>query len=134
MFLTGRSHRLLAAAALAAAGLLAAACDSVARQTPLAAETDAIALAALPAQGQRTWRLIHSGGPFPSEKDGQVFGNRERRLPQHKRGYWREYTVPTPGVQGRGARRIVCGGAQPAKPDACYYTADHYSSFKKITP
>ena len=125
----------MAAAALAAAGLLAAACDSAARQSPPAAdEAGAIALAALPAQGQRTWRLIHSGGPFPYEKDGQVFGNRERLLPQHPRGYWREYTVKTPGVQGRGARRIVCGGARPAQPDACYYTADHYASFKKITP
>ena len=135
MFLTGRSRKFLAAAALAAAGLLAAACDSAARQSPPAAdEAGAIALAALPAQGQRTWRLIHSGGPFPYEKDGQVFGNRERLLPQHPRGYWREYTVKTPGVQGRGARRIVCGGARPAQPDACYYTADHYASFKKITP
>ena len=134
MILTGRFQRALAAAALAAAGLLAAACDSAARQAPIAAETDAIALAALPAQGQRTWRLIHSGGPFPYEKDGQVFGNRERLLPRQPRGYWREYTVPTPGMQGRGARRIVCGGAQPTKPEACYYTADHYSSFRKITP
>lgn len=125
----------MAAAALAAAGLLAAACDTAARQTPLAAdETGAVALADLPRQARDTWRLIHSGGPFPYEKDGQVFGNRERLLPRQPRGYWREYTVRTPGAQGRGARRIVCGGAQPTKPDACYYTADHYSSFTKITP
>ena len=135
MFPIGRSRGLVAAALLVAAGLLAAACDSAARPSPTtASEAGAVALAQLPSQAQGTWRLIHAGGPFPYEKDGQVFGNRERLLPQHKRGYWREYTVPTPGVQGRGARRIVCGGAQPAKPDACYYTADHYSSFKKITP
>ncbi|MBR6976223.1 MAG: ribonuclease N1 [Ottowia sp.] len=135
MILTGRIQRALAAAALVAAGLLAAACDTAARQTPLAAdETSAVALAELPRQAHDTWRLIHSGGPFPYEKDGQVFGNRERLLPRQPRGYWREYTVRTPGAQGRGARRIVCGGARPTKPDACYYTADHYSSFKKITP
>lgn len=136
MILTGRLQRALAAAALAAAGLLAAACDTAARQTPLVADETgaAVALADLPSQAQGTWRLIHSGGPFPYEKDGQVFGNRERLLPRQPRGYWREYTVRTPGVQGRGARRIVCGGAQPTKPEACYYTADHYSSFKKITP
>ena len=122
-------------AALLAAGLLAAACDTAARQSPpTASEAGAVALAQLPRQAHDTWRLIHAGGPFPYEKDGQVFGNRERLLPQHTRGYWREYTVRTPGVQGRGARRIVCGGAKPTQPDACYYTADHYSSFRKITP
>ncbi|MBQ9577922.1 MAG: ribonuclease N [Ottowia sp.] len=135
MFPIGRSRGLLAAAALLAAGLLAAACDSAARQSPAtASEAGAVALAQLPSQAHDTWRRIHAGGPFPYEKDGQVFGNRERLLPQHPRGYWREYTVRTPGVQGRGARRIVCGGAKPAQPDACYYTADHYSSFTKITP
>ena len=135
MFQIGRSRSLLAATALLAAGLLAAACDSAARQSPAtASEAGAVALAQLPSQAQGTWRRIHAGGPFPYEKDGQVFGNRERLLPRQPRGYWREYTVRTPGVQGRGARRIVCGGAQPTKPEACYYTADHYSSFKKITP
>lgn len=91
-----------------------------------------IALQALPQQGQHVWRLIHAGGPFPYEKDGTVFGNRERLLPLQKRGYYREYTVPTPGVTHRGARRIVCGGLQPQIPEACYYTADHYTSFQKI--
>jgi ribonuclease T1 len=61
-----------------------------------------------------------------------VFGNRERLLPRERRGYYREYTVKTPGARDRGARRIVCGGAQPAAPQACYYTADHYTSFKRI--
>jgi ribonuclease T1 len=96
-------------------------------------EPGLIALGALPVEGQETHRLIHQGGPFPFDKDGVVFGNRERFLPMHKRGYYREYTVRTPGSRNRGARRIVCGG--PATlPDDCFYTADHYASFRKIVP
>ena len=76
-------------------------------------------------------RLIRQGGPFPYDKDGTVFGNRERLLPAYQRGYYREYTVKTPGARNRGARRIVCGGAATA-PATCYYTADHYASFRKI--
>jgi len=87
----------------------------------------------LPRQGERIYALIHQGGPFASEKDGTVFGNRERLLPLYKRGFYREYTVPTPGLRHRGTRRIVCGGP-PTKPDVCYYTADHYASFRKIVP
>ena len=90
-----------------------------------------ITLAELPPQGRTTYARIRAGGPFPYEKDGTVFGNRERLLPAHPRGYWREYTVKTPGVRSRGARRIVCGGA-PRTPDACYYTSDHYASFREI--
>lgn len=93
----------------------------------------AVSVAELPRQGVETYRLIHQGGPFPHEKDGTVFGNRERMLPANKRGYYREYTVPTSGSRDRGARRIVCGGA-PRTPDACYYTADHYASFRRIVP
>lgn len=87
----------------------------------------------LPKQGVETYGLIRQGGPFAYEKDGVVFGNRERLLPSEKRGYYREYTVKTPGSRNRGARRIVCGG-QPKTPDACYYTDDHYASFRKIVP
>ena len=76
--------------------------------------------------------LVYQGGPFRYDKDGVVFGNRERILPAHPRGYYREYTVRTPGERSRGARRIVCGGLKPAAPDACYYTDDHYASFRKI--
>lgn len=92
-----------------------------------------ISLSALPHEGQQVFALIHQGGPFVSERDGVVFGNRERLLPIRKRGYYREYTVPTPGLTHRGVRRIVCGG-EPRVPDACYYTADHYESFRRIAP
>lgn len=92
-----------------------------------------VALNQLPPQGIETYQLIHQGGPFPYEKDGVVFGNRERLLPTAKRGHYHEYTVKTPQSRDRGARRIVCGGPATA-PDACYYTADHYASFRKIVP
>lgn len=98
---------------------------------PVAA-ADQIHLTQLPRQGQQVMEQIRQGGPFRYEKDGTVFGNRERLLPRAKRGYYREYTVPTPGLRHRGARRIVCGGEQPRNPDACYYTEDHYSSFRRI--
>jgi ribonuclease T1 len=91
-----------------------------------------VAYTGLPPQGQEVMEQIRQGGPFRYEKDGTVFGNRERLLPSQKRGYYREYTVPTPGLRHRGARRIVCGGQQPRSPDACYYTEDHYSSFRLI--
>ena len=91
-------------------------------------------LVALPPEAQATHRLILSGGPFPYSKDGVVFGNRERLLPQKTRGHYREYTVKTPGSRDRGARRIVCGGQPPTQPDACFYTQDHYGSFRRIAP
>jgi len=92
-----------------------------------------VSRAELPRQGLETYERIFQGGPFPYDKDGSVFGNRERLLPPHTRGYYREYTVKTPSARNRGTRRIICGG--PAtQPDACYYTADHYASFRKIVP
>ncbi len=91
-----------------------------------------VALASLPIEARQTEKLIRTGGPFPHGKDGSVFGNREQLLPRKARGYWREYTVKTPGSRDRGARRIVCGGQQPTVPDACFYTADHYASFQRI--
>jgi ribonuclease T1 len=96
------------------------------------ASLDVVALSALPREAHKTHQLILTGGPFPYEKDGTVFGNRERILPKHPRGYYREYTVPTPGAKNRGARRLVCGGKPPSTPDVCYYTGDHYSSFKRV--
>ncbi|QHE89093.1 hypothetical protein F9K07_29155 [Hydrogenophaga sp. BPS33] len=91
-----------------------------------------VEVSGLPVQGQEVLGRIRQGGPFRYDKDGSVFGNRERLLPGEKRGYYREYTVPTPGVRHRGARRIVCGGFKPRVPDTCYYTEDHYSSFRLI--
>ena len=91
-----------------------------------------VALYELPAEARQTEQLIRQGGPFAYAKDGSVFGNRERLLPPYARGYYREYTVRTPGARDRGARRIVCGGSQPTRPDACYYTGDHYASFARI--
>lgn len=91
-----------------------------------------IAVAQLPREGQQTYRLIRQGGPFRYGKDGSTFGNRERLLPQRPRGFYREYTVDTPGSRDRGARRIVCGGEPPTAPEVCYYTDDHYGSFRRI--
>ncbi|MFT3718614.1 MAG: ribonuclease domain-containing protein [Pseudorhodoferax sp.] len=117
----------MAALALLAGNLPAA----QARQSTDAA---AIALAELPADGRTAYARILRGGPFPFEKDGVVFFNRERLLPPMQRGYYREYTVARTGARSRGARRIVCGGLQPTAPDGCYYTSDHYASFRKIAP
>jgi ribonuclease T1 len=93
-----------------------------------------VALAELPAEAQTVHAAIRSGGPFGYAKDGSVFGNRERYLPVQTKGYYREYTVSTPGARDRGARRIVCGGTVPVAPATCYYSTDHYASFKRITP
>jgi len=100
--------------------------------SPVPALTAAVPVSALPVQGRQVMGQIAAGGPFRYEKDGTVFFNREGLLPRQKRGYYREYTVPTPGLSHRGARRIVCGGEQPRAPDACYYTEDHYASFRRI--
>lgn len=81
----------------------------------------------LPPEGRATLALIRRGGPFPYERDGVTFGNFERILPRKSGGYYKEYTVPTPGESDRGARRIVVGKAGEK-----YYTADHYESFKFI--
>lgn len=100
-----------------------------ARQTTALPE---VALAQLPVEAQTVHTLILSGGPFPHAKDGTIFGNRERLLPRERRGFYREYTVALPRARDRGPRRIVCGGEVRTQPEACYYTADHYSSFQKI--
>jgi ribonuclease T1 len=103
--------------------------------TPLASEdTDpasglpVVRLADLPPEAARTVELIDAGGPFPEpEHDGGTFGNREELLPDQPYGYYREYTVPTPGAETRGARRIVAG-----RGGELYWTADHYSSFSLV--
>jgi ribonuclease T1 len=106
--------------------------QAVAKETAPQFAAAEVSLAALPAEAQQVDRQIRSGGPFEYSKDGTVFGNRERRLPPKARGFYREYTVPTPGARDRGARRIVCGGAKAASPESCYYTGDHYTSFSRI--
>lgn len=87
------------------------------------------ALEGLPPEASATLDLILAGGPFPYRKDGTTFQNRERLLPGKPRGYYREYTVPTPGSRDRGARRWVVGGDPP---EVFYYTDDHYRSFRRI--
>ena len=99
-----------------------------------AAPSASVAIADLPPQARATHQLIRTGGPFAYEKDGSVFANRERQLPAKVRGFYREYTVGTPGARNRGARRIVCGGVPPTQPEICFYTDDHYASFRRIAP
>jgi ribonuclease T1 len=113
----------------ASAGLIP---SVVQAKTPFTASAGTIALSDLPPEGRNLMALIYRGGPFRYDKDGTVFGNRERILPARNRGYYREYTVRTPSERSRGARRIICGGVKPASPDACYYTDDHYASFRQI--
>jgi len=118
----------------AVAGLLLAAAFFCTGPAHARAAPDAlpeIAAANLPQEGREVLGLIRSGGPFHYERDGVVFGNREHLLPAQSRGYYHEYTVRTPGARDRGARRIICGGPKKS-PDACYYTSDHYQSFKRI--
>jgi ribonuclease T1 len=86
-----------------------------------------IAVATLPPDGQTTLQLIKKGGPFPYRKDGSIFGNRERILPRQTRGYYKEYTVKTPGAHNRGARRIIAGEV-----GEYYYTSDHYNTFQRV--
>ncbi len=119
--------------ARAAAGFLLAAAFFIppaafARTSADAAE---IAVAELPREARDVLATIRAGGPYRYERDGVVFGNREKLLPAQARGYYHEYTVPTPGARNRGARRIVCGGPKTA-PSACWYTHDHYQSFARI--
>jgi ribonuclease T1 len=98
---------------------------------PVGSSLDKVAINDLPVEARNTLGLIKKGGPFPYDRDGVVFGNRERVLPKQARGYYTEYTVKTPGAKNRGARRIVAGG-DPKTSGEYYYTDDHYNSFKRI--
>jgi ribonuclease T1 len=139
--------QLLCALALAAGGACFAAPADAQRMPAAPAAADY----PLPPEARETLQLIRRGGPFPYERDGAVFGNYEKRLPARDRGYYREYTVRTPGARDRGARRIIAGGCKPgqqvergstsvqfiAVPCAraeWYYTDDHYRSFHRLTP
>jgi ribonuclease T1 len=111
---------------LVAASLLAS--TAVARER---ADVGEIRVERLPHEAREVLARIRTGGPFRFERDGVTFGNRERTLPPRRRGYYHEYTVVTPGARTRGARRIVCGGPRTA-PEVCYYTDDHYQTFRRI--
>jgi ribonuclease T1 len=120
-----------AAVSFFAAALLCAAIagPAEARETP--APLPEIAARDLPPEAREVLARIHTGGPFRHERDGMTFGNREKHLPPKSRSYYREYTVYTPGETTRGARRIICGGPKQT-PEVCFYTDDHYQSFKRI--
>ena len=112
------------------AAIIAVASFGLSARQPL--RTESISRSELPAEAQATERLIRAGGPFPHFRDGALFANRERSLPWSVRGYYREYTVASPATRNRGARRMVCGGVQATEPDACFYSDDHYASFKRL--
>jgi ribonuclease T1 len=115
------------ALALAAAMPVAAQRLPAVPTAPSSATETVVALSELPKEARATLALIRKGGPYPYAKDGAVFGNREAQLPKERRGYYREYTVKTPGDRTRGARRIVAG-----RSGEYYYTDDHYNSFRRI--
>jgi ribonuclease T1 len=92
---------------------------------------DEISTAQLPREARQTMMLIKQGGPYPYRQDGKTFGNYEGHLPRQARGYYREFTVKTPGARNRGAKRIVAGG-RPPEPREYFYTEDHYATFKRI--
>ena len=125
-------RRVLLAAVLASmlAAVLVAGSGLVHARQPVEAAAE-VPLTKLSGEAQDVYARILAGGPFRYDRDGVVFGNRERLLPERPRGYYHEYTVPTPHVRNRGAQRIVCGGRKTA-PDACFYSDDHYRSFRRI--
>ena len=139
VLLVTRRYTLLAGIAVLVVGLVAVAGFLARRsmtdsqpQTPASVSTPVSGLATvkaseLPKEAHETLRLIDAGGPYQYEKDGSVFGNNERLLPHKPRGYYREYTVVTPGSRDRGARRIVKG-----QDGDVYYTSDHYESFRQV--
>jgi ribonuclease T1 len=126
-----RPHPFICAVLLAFCAVAATAARDVAARGE--SPTDAVAVAALPTEARATLARILAGGPFPYERDGVAFGNRERMLPPRPRAYYHEYTVPTPGAKSRGARRIVCVGDSSTLAE-CYYSDDHYQSFRRIRP
>jgi len=88
---------------------------------------EAVPASSLPPEARETLALIARGGPYPYSRDGAVFSNFERLLPRKPSGYYKEFTVRTPGESDRGARRIVVGESGDK-----YYTPDHYESFFHI--
>ena len=124
-------NRLAIAGIVVLCGVPAFAISSGAIAREYAAERHEVEATTLPREARDMLVRIRAGGPFRFERDGVTFGNRERLLPARQRGFYHEYTVVTPGAHNRGARRIVCGGPRRA-PEVCYYTDDHYASFRRI--
>jgi ribonuclease T1 len=122
-----RARIALLVAVLAALVVGCAGTTTAPQPTTAATGLPVVEFADLPPEARETIELIDAGGPFPYAKDGATFGNREGLLPEERRGFYREYTVPTPGESDRGARRIVTGAD-----DVFYYTDDHYQSFRRI--
>jgi ribonuclease T1 len=135
VILSGRLQRwrplLQWGAGVGVAGLVSIGGVQAREQAPAPA---ALSVAELPAEARAVDVAIRNGGPFAYSNDGVVFFNREHILPAARRGFYREYTVATPGSHDRGGRRIVCGGTPPTAPVVCYYTIDHYATFRRITP
>lgn len=121
---------------LALAGFCFGSTPALSRDNAPAGGIESVRLGDLPREARATLALIRQGGPFPyPRKDGSTFGNFEKRLPERPRGYYREYTVPTPGSRDRGARRIVAGSGRTgnvANSGEYYYSHDHYRSFRRI--
>jgi len=113
---------------------VASSAPSVHASTPSksASGLDTCQISSLPREAATTIESIRHGGPFGSQRDGIVFGNFEHHLPNQKRGYYHEYTVPTPGAKTRGTRRVITGGAPLTAPPEFYYTGDHYETFCQI--
>lgn len=86
-----------------------------------------IDIEAVPPEALETLALIAAGGPYPFDRDGITFRNREGLLPGQGASYYQEFTVITPGSDDRGARRIVAG-----RDGERYYSDDHYDSFSRI--
>jgi ribonuclease T1 len=120
---------MIARALFACAALVGLAMPAAAQKAPAPppAPVVGVMLAELPPEARQTLALIRKAGPYPYARDGAVFVNREGALPRQKRGYYREYTVKTPGERTRGARRIVAGSGGDF-----YYTDDHYNRFRHI--
>lgn len=122
-----RARRSVLPLLAAALGLLAVPAPAEARRHRARPEIAAVELSSLPAEARRTVERVRRGGPFPYRRDGVSFENREGRLPRQGPGYYREYTVPTPGQRDRGPRRIVAGAN-----GEIYYSDDHYRSFRRV--
>jgi ribonuclease T1 len=110
-----------------AIGAAALALPAAAQKAPAAETLENVAADSLPREARAALDLIRKGGPFPYAKDGATFANREGHLPKQKRGYYREYTVKTPGERTRGTRRIIAG-----RGGEFYYTDDHYNHFRRV--